>query len=153
MTNKLPLTLINNQTSCGECVACCVTFEIESLKKPGWTPCIYLSDDKRKPGCTIYPDRPSQCQVFRCLWLDGKVNNGKLAYRPDRLGLILLIMKSQPFAGMIGVFKKDRYGALSGRAKAFLRTLEKKQIFFFNEKLHGPTELIEKWKEQWTKKN
>jgi Fe-S-cluster containining protein len=70
--------------SCGECTLCCTLLRVDELRKLGGTPCVHL----RGPtgGCGIYATRPGICRVYRCLWLQGKLEEGD---RPDRLGAIL----------------------------------------------------------------
>lgn len=70
---------------CDTCVACCVTFNIEELKKLEYTPCPKLCDK----GCSIYPERPAPCKQFDCAWLYGQ---GQGHHRPDRCGFLLSYM-------------------------------------------------------------
>ncbi len=70
--------------SCGDCTLCCTLLRVDELKKRGGTPCPQL----RGPtgGCGIYETRPRICRAYRCLWLQGKLEEGD---RPDLLGAIL----------------------------------------------------------------
>jgi hypothetical protein len=51
---------------CGECTLCCKVMAIEQLAKPAGAWCSHCKPGR---GCQIYPDRPAECQAFRCLWL------------------------------------------------------------------------------------
>ncbi len=129
---------------CGNCQACCIVFEIESLRKPQGVKCEHLCST----GCSIYVGRPGQCKEFRCHWLNGRVMDGKRAYRPDKLGLIITLMDTPPLIGVLGVFRTTK-GKLDSRAQKLLKVMEEKTIFFFEDKLYGPQEMLDKWKEQW----
>lgn len=78
---------------CGECVACCVSPEIEEIGKPWKEPCPNLAatevSPSRLPGCnncTIYADRPSPCMEYNCAWIEGYGNEED---RPDRCGVLI----------------------------------------------------------------
>lgn len=55
---------------CGTCRLCCKTMGIYELDK---SPCSWCehANPKGGAGCNIYEQRPRTCQDFRCLWLEG----------------------------------------------------------------------------------
>jgi Fe-S-cluster containining protein len=67
---------------CGECTACCVALPNRELNKPGFSPCVHLTE----AGCGIYAQRPYTCRTFRCVWLDGFLSTD---HRPDKFGLVI----------------------------------------------------------------
>ena len=106
----LPLSALKeNKTvmsrSCGECVACCVYYNIKTphLHKEAFTPCELLAappemEEEPTPGrytsttdknCTVHKDKsikPKICDDFNCYWLLG---NGADEDRPDKIGIII----------------------------------------------------------------
>ncbi|MEM9418559.1 MAG: hypothetical protein AAGA25_05810 [Planctomycetota bacterium] len=54
---------------------------IEELAKPAFTACPHECGS----GCNAYASRPTSCRDFRCLWLDGHLEEED---RPDKLGVI-----------------------------------------------------------------
>lgn len=71
--------------TCGECSFCCQALEITELAKPAGSPC---ENCRKGGGCAIYPDRPSICREYECLW---KSDRGLPApMRPDRVGVLLM---------------------------------------------------------------
>lgn len=90
--------------SCGECVACCVYYNIDevSFKKKAFTPCQKLAeqpDMEEEPtkgrytsttdkNCTIHDseEKPAVCNDFNCYWLLG---NGDEEDRPDKIGIVI----------------------------------------------------------------
>ena len=77
---------MSNPRQCGDCTACCVTANVPELQKLEYTPCKHLCGT----GCAVYPDRPTTCRLYQCLWL---LNHKKAPLddemRPDRWGLVL----------------------------------------------------------------
>lgn len=79
--------------ACGDCRACCTTHGVpQKINKPAFTSCVH----ECATGCAIYPKRPGPCRAFRCLWLDGLLDDED---RPDRSGLVLTEGKSLPLGG------------------------------------------------------
>lgn len=76
--------------SCGDCKACCSSLQVIEIDKPLWSGCQNLCET----GCGIYPDRPTSCQEFECLWLSGNLE-GDERRRPDNLGLMFSIQTAQ----------------------------------------------------------
>jgi hypothetical protein len=70
--------------TCDACTACCFTHAVPAIHKGGgeWCPHCEIG-----AGCRIYLDRPEQCRVFSCLWLQGTF--GDQADRPDRLKVVV----------------------------------------------------------------
>jgi hypothetical protein len=56
---------------------------VDALRKLGGVPCAMLGGEG---GCSIYPERPKICRVYRCMWLQGAFED---ADRPDRVGAVL----------------------------------------------------------------
>ncbi len=91
---KLPRVLTKDpekvaaKRSCGKCTACCTT---PTLAVPGCNPlggvCAHLRKTSRgrRPGCSIYEDRPQLCRDYACYWRLGVLTTKE---RPDNLGLI-----------------------------------------------------------------
>ena len=75
---------VASERSCGECSLCCTVLRVDELRKLGGTPCPQLRNDA--PGCGIHATRPSICRRYRCLWLQGGLEEDE---RPDRLGAVL----------------------------------------------------------------
>jgi len=72
------------ERSCGECSLCCTVLRVDELEKLGGIPCAKLGPAGQ--GCSIHETRPSICRRYRCLWLQGQLEDGD---RPDHLGAIL----------------------------------------------------------------
>ncbi len=70
--------------SCGSCSLCCTVLRVDELQKLGGVPCRKLGPPGQ--GCSIHETRPGICRRYRCLWLQGKLDEED---RPDRLGAIL----------------------------------------------------------------
>jgi hypothetical protein len=69
---------------CGACSLCCTLLRVDELGKPGGTPCIHQRS--QGPGCGIHAARPTICRAYRCLWLQGSLEDED---RPDRLGAVV----------------------------------------------------------------
>ena len=67
---------------CGGCTLCCTVLRVDELPKLGGVPCAQLVPD----GCGIYARRPAVCRGYRCMWLQGGLDE---ADRPDRLGAVI----------------------------------------------------------------
>ncbi len=72
------------ERSCGECTLCCTVLRVDALRKLGGLACTHLVSEAG--GCGIYQDRPRICRSYRCLWLQGGLEEDD---RPDRLGAVL----------------------------------------------------------------
>lgn len=82
-----PLQLFHPESkpSCGECTACCTAMAVLSIGKKLWQKCRFENG-----ACSIYSDKPHECNIFECAWLSGHLV-GDIPYadlRPDRLGLM-----------------------------------------------------------------
>ncbi len=74
--------------SCGPCTVCCFVGEVKEFgHKPAYSPCPH----QVTRGCGIYPERPSVCREFECVWLSGQ---GRTDDRPDKLGVFLTFVES-----------------------------------------------------------
>jgi len=63
---------------------CCKVIRIVELEKPAGVWCRHASPGH---GCSIYADRPTPCQVFRCVWLDQPETPEAL--KPERTKVVL----------------------------------------------------------------
>jgi hypothetical protein len=59
---------------------------VDEIGKPGGTACPKL---RAAGGCSIHATRPGICRAYRCLWLQGGLEEED---RPDRLGAVLDVM-------------------------------------------------------------
>jgi hypothetical protein len=57
---------------------------VDVLRKPGGVPCRHLR--AAPAGCGIHAMRPRPCRAYRCLWLQGGLDEED---RPDRVGAVL----------------------------------------------------------------
>ena len=74
------------ERECGPCSLCCRVLRVDELKKLGGVLCQH---QLAKGGCGIHESRPGICRAYRCLWLQGGLED---ADRPDRLGAIVDIL-------------------------------------------------------------
>ena len=69
---------------------------VDELRKLGGVPCPQLRDDP--PGCGIHASRPRICRRYRCLWLQGKLDEQD---RPDRLGAVVDLVSQAGVAHLL----------------------------------------------------
>lgn len=69
-------------SKCGTCTACCTICRVVSLDKPHGVRCAH----EGPVGCSIYADRPHDCQQFECAYYSGLLDHPDL--RPDKCGLM-----------------------------------------------------------------
>lgn len=55
-------TMSKDEIKCHMCGACCVAYDISTLKKPAGTPCEFLGETGK---CTNYENRPQVCRSFK----------------------------------------------------------------------------------------
>ena len=60
--------------------------EIKELKKPMNNWCSHCA---KGVGCSIYPNRPSECRTFDCLWL--KDESFPDEFRPQRSKIVFTV--------------------------------------------------------------
>jgi hypothetical protein len=72
--------------ACGACSLCCTLLRVDALGKLGGTPCVHQRPGRPEGACAIHAERPRICRAYRCLWLEGGLEE---ADRPDRLGAVL----------------------------------------------------------------
>lgn len=65
------------QRSCGPCSLCCSVLRVDELSKLGGQDCVH---QRGTAGCGIYRKRPAICRGYRCLWLQGGLEDDE---RPD----------------------------------------------------------------------
>lgn len=68
---------------CGTCSLCCTILRVDELAKPAGRDCVHQLGPK---GCGIHATRPAICRAYRCLWLQGGLEDGE---RPDATGGIV----------------------------------------------------------------
>lgn len=81
---------------CGGCTLCCTVLRVDELRKLGGVPCPQLRADP--PGCGIHATRPGICRRYRCLWLEGKLDEED---RPDRLGAVVDLVSQAGIAHLL----------------------------------------------------
>jgi hypothetical protein len=69
---------------CGDCTLCCKVMAIEELAKPASHWCLHC---KPRRGCTIYADRPAECESFSCIWLINDLLDEQ--WKPNKSKLVL----------------------------------------------------------------
>lgn len=69
--------------SCGTCSLCCTILRVDELAKPAGRDCVH---QRGAAGCGIHATRPPICRAYRCLWLQGGLEDDE---RPDRTGGIV----------------------------------------------------------------
>lgn len=65
---------------CGSCSLCCTILRVDELEKPAGRDCVHQRGPK---GCSIHATRPPICRSYRCLWLQGGLEDDE---RPDATG-------------------------------------------------------------------
>ena len=104
-----------NNTTCGECRACCVVLPIAEpdLVKPAGEPCKHLCET----GCGIYgrAEWPTLCRKYYCGWRQDKWMSQRPLYRPDTLGVIF-----QFTPGVLALFEV-RPGALQSQQVQYIK--------------------------------
>lgn len=75
--------------SCGGCTVCCLALNIEEFGKAAGIMCQHCSGS----GCGIYETRYQVCRSFLCGWR--MVPELGDAWRPDRSGILLLIVEAE----------------------------------------------------------
>ena len=89
--------------SCGTCSLCCTILRVDELAKPAGSDCVH----QRGPnGCAIHATRPPICRAYRCLWLQGGLEDaerpdatgGVVDLEPTGVGLRLAIREARPRA-------------------------------------------------------
>jgi hypothetical protein len=71
--------------SCGDCSLCCKLIRVDAFAKPPGTWCAHCSPGRG--GCTIYDNRPTECEQFYCAWMTSATLGEE--WRPSRCKLVL----------------------------------------------------------------
>ena len=136
---KLPLAQ-RIARSCGECVACCYVLAIRDLGKPVSVDCRHLDRSKKTECCSIYAERPFDCQQYECAWLVD-AGFGDAQHRPDRIGVLFTPRDNRwevvPFAGPTTLIAHEtRSGAFEeDQAAKFMKHVAGRFLVFG---FHGP---------------
>jgi len=77
------------ENSCGTCTVCCLALGIKEPSKPAGVMCQHCTGT----GCGIYETRYEVCRGFLCGWR--MVSQLGDAWRPDRSGILLLIVAAK----------------------------------------------------------
>ena len=94
--------MVKHDSRCGECTACCITLPVDALSKPANEMCVHCDG-----GCTIYEDRPQDCSLFECAYLQ---STAQIELRPDNCGIIFEKLTDKIFFGT--VFKQPTKAAV-----------------------------------------
>jgi hypothetical protein len=70
---------------CGDCSLCCKLLPNVAFHKPANKPCAHQRHGK---GCTIYAQRPEECQFWSCRWLASPAETPGMR-RPDRAHYVI----------------------------------------------------------------
>ena len=76
---------------CGSCSECCTALKIEALDKAAGEPCPH-DRGRGTRRCTIYKDRPPECEKFSCGWQQKVLPS---SMRPDETGLVLTVQRGK----------------------------------------------------------
>lgn len=92
--------------SCGPCSLCCTILRVDELAKPAGRDCVH----QRGPqGCAIHATRPPICRAYRCLWLQGGLEDDE---RPDATGGVVDLETTG--VGLRLAIREARPGAFDG---------------------------------------
>lgn len=71
---------------CGSCTLCCDLLAVPEIAKPALRMCRHCT---ARQGCRIYDQRPKQCRLFNCHFLE----NPKLSedWRPSKAHFVLVV--------------------------------------------------------------
>ena len=97
---------------CDGCTLCCELLPIKALDKPPNEMCKHC-----KGGCTIFPDRPSECSLFECAYY--QASDAPLKLRPDNCKVIFEKLSDQLFIGTLDARHEITETAM-GQVKSFL---------------------------------
>ena len=129
---------------CGNCTACCLVLQVPELGKPRDIACPHAGN-----GCKDYDHRPASCRSYRCMWLDGFLDQRD---KPNRIGIVLdrpdVMVSGEIWSDIPSVMIRVVHpGAkLARRAKEIINTLaERKAVLLArgdDRKLKGPAALV-----------
>ena len=66
--------------TCRPCSLCCSVLRVDELDKRAGMDCVH---QRGEAGCAIHDSRPRVCRAYRCLWLQGGLEDEE---RPDQTG-------------------------------------------------------------------
>jgi hypothetical protein len=141
MVKRKKLKILQREDrACGECFACCHVLAIRDLDKPVGEDCKHLDRTREVHHCTIYDQRPFDCQQYTCAWVR-EAGFGDVWHRPDKLGVLFTPRDNKwevvPFAGPFTLIAHEtREGAFEElAAKKFMRHVAGHFLVFG---FHGP---------------
>jgi hypothetical protein len=141
MKRKKLKVLQQGGRACDGCSACCHVFAIQALHKPAGETCKHLDRTRGSQHCTIYEQRPYDCQQYLCAWVQ-QAGFGSTWHRPDKLGVLFTERDNkQEVALLAGPFTlvahETRDGAFEEPgAKKFMRLVAGRFLVFG---FYGPT--------------
>jgi hypothetical protein len=135
MKRKKLKVLQQEDRACGECFACCHVLAIRDLDKPAGEDCKHLDRTRKGHNCSIYEQRPFDCQQYACAWLLSS-GFGDAWHRPDKIGVLFTSRDNRwevvPFAGPYTLIAHEtRAGAFEEpAAKKFMRHVAGRLLVF-----------------------
>ena len=74
--------------TCSGCAMCCLVLQIdEELQKPRDQWCKHALPGNKQGACSIYETRPGTCKRFKCLWLEGWLQQDH--WQPQKSRMVL----------------------------------------------------------------
>jgi len=122
--------MIEQESSCGNCYACCTTLSIKASDgfykdKPAGETCKYVANNQ----CSIHEDLFSLCRRYECFWLQLAKKGGSIpvAWRPNNLGVIITPRPKLEKDNKIPLYLKEIYKGANDwsrpELKSFLDTI------------------------------
>ena len=105
---------------CGDCSLCCKLIRVDTLAKPPGTWCSHCSPGRG--GCTIYDNRPAECEQFYCAWMTS-VSLGE-EWRPMKCKLVVRLESD----GKLIAIHVDPSDPVAWRREPFFQTLKQLAI-------------------------
>lgn len=137
------------ERTCGDCQACCMALGVPNIdNKPEWQVC----SQQFSGGCRKYNERPQECRVFTCSWIEGA---GEENERPDLLGAIFSANYSESLGYWITVHILNDEAKKHPQVRANIFKQMKKNVVIEVTKdnghkiLGGPEKQVKLFAEQW----
>lgn len=100
---------------CGECTLCCKTCKIEEVNSSNGVYCRFCN---LSVGCEIYDQRPEECEIFKCCYL--QMNNVHPDLRPDRCGVVFEKINDTLILGSIDGKLDEISELIHGQIRSFV---------------------------------